>query len=286
MELFPPARPAARYSSTIRTASLPMETLSAPERKYSGSHLQGGILPALPVGVVPYPPADGQGNKDVFRGPLQDLQHGQVFQGKIPKAGDVQKGDLVGPFLVIPPGQIHRPAQVPDLPFFPHVVLVALGHYQVALIVGAHIEAGDDPLGQSGPLRAISRQALRFARFKEILEQPQSGGAAFLRVKLGGHDVVLLHGADEPPAVIRYGQHDRFILGDHMEGMDEVKFFVPPDSPEKRRRLAHLHAVPADMGDRQIDGEASDRALKDPQAGNAGGLLTELKQGLETQANA
>ena len=80
----------------------------------------------------------------------QHLQHGQILQGEIAKAGDVEKGDLVGPLLVIAPGQVHRLAQVADLPFFAHVVLVALGDHQVAPIVGAHIQAGDDPLGQVG----------------------------------------------------------------------------------------------------------------------------------------
>ena len=61
-----------------------------------------------------------------------------------------RKGHLIGPFLKIAAGQIHRFAQVAHTARFSHIVLVALGHHQISLVVGTHIQAGDDALGQPG----------------------------------------------------------------------------------------------------------------------------------------
>jgi hypothetical protein len=68
-------------------------------------------------------------------------------RGEIPEPCDVQEGDLVGAFLIVPSRQFHGLSEVPDDPLFPDIVLVPLGHDEVALVVRADVQAGDDPLG-------------------------------------------------------------------------------------------------------------------------------------------
>ena len=140
-------------------------------------------------------------------------------------------------------------------------------------------------LAKSGLLRAAKPASLARRPVKEILQQPQSGRAALFRVELGGHDVALLHGADKPLAVIGRGQAHRFVLGNHMIGMDEIKFFIPPESLEKADGWRTCTPFQPIWGTaRSVVKRRT--APEDPQAGNAGGLLAAFKQGLEPQADA
>ena len=92
--------------------------------------------------------ADGQGHEHVAGSLLKHLQHGHVRQGEIPETGNVEKGDFIGPLFVVALGQGHRFAQIADVAFFAHIILVPLGDHQVTPVVGAHVQTGDDPFGQ------------------------------------------------------------------------------------------------------------------------------------------
>jgi hypothetical protein len=83
----------------------------------------------------------------VLRRAPQHGQHGLVLQRQRAEAGNVQKDDLVGAVAVVAGRQLHRLAQVAHVAGaggLAHVILVALGHHQVAGVVGPHVQAGND----------------------------------------------------------------------------------------------------------------------------------------------
>ena len=93
-----------------------------------------------------------QGKEGEGGGGVAHLKHGQVAQRKVPEAGDVEEGDLIRTIGRVSASQLNwlpQVAHILALPLVPHIVLVALSDHQVSRIVGAHIQAGDDPSGQS-----------------------------------------------------------------------------------------------------------------------------------------
>jgi len=103
--------------------------------------------------------ADGERHKHALAGRLQHRQHGQVAQREVAEAGDVEEGDLVGALLEVARRQVDGRAQVAHVAraaLLAHVVLVALGDHQVAGVVAAHVQAGDDALGQALGRRACA----------------------------------------------------------------------------------------------------------------------------------
>ncbi len=101
----------------------------------------------MAIGIIPNPATDGQRHKHITGSLFKDLQHGQITQGKITKSGDIEKGDLIGPFFKVTPCQGHRFSQIAHLTRFAHIVLIPFGHHQISGIIGAHIQAGHNAPG-------------------------------------------------------------------------------------------------------------------------------------------
>ena len=176
MALLPVCWPVFRTASThpprrCRWKSCP------PRNGSTRPPLQGRCSAAVLVGEIPDAAADGQRHENVSGRFLEHLDHGHVFQGEIPEPGDVQKSDLVGPLLEVASGQFHRFAQVAHVSVFTHIVLVAFGHHQIAPVVGTHIQAGNDALGQAGLRRAFTRdrqpRSLRMKFSRQSNRQPR-----------------------------------------------------------------------------------------------------------------
>eukprot|EP00312_Isochrysidales_sp_CCMP1244_P035710 CAMPEP_0202757430 /NCGR_PEP_ID=MMETSP1388-20130828/16363_1 /ASSEMBLY_ACC=CAM_ASM_000864 /TAXON_ID=37098 /ORGANISM="Isochrysis sp, Strain CCMP1244" /LENGTH=373 /DNA_ID=CAMNT_0049425321 /DNA_START=49 /DNA_END=1168 /DNA_ORIENTATION=+ len=108
--------------------------------------LQRGRACSLRVDEVLDAASDAERDEAGARRLGEHFEHRQVRQRALAEARDVEESDLVCPLLVVPPRQRHRLAQVAHLAaaLLAAVVLVALGHHEVARVVGAHVEAGDD----------------------------------------------------------------------------------------------------------------------------------------------
>ena len=219
------------------------------------------------------------------RGLSQNLKHGHIPQGAITKCGNIQKCYLIGSLFIITACQVNRVAEIAHRAPGTHVILVALGDNQTAIISGAHIKAGNNAPGESGFMRAALRHIRITPGANKILKHAQTGRAAFFRVKLNGCDIALLNTAGERRAVISGSQYRAMIARINMIGMHEIKFFITIQAAEKRAGLAGPDAVPADMRHGQISGLKSPHRSGDKsQARHARCFLTAFKQGLQSQA--
>ena len=72
-----------------------------------------------------------------------------------------------------------------------------------AAVVGAHVQAGDEPLGEHRGLRAIGEAHALPAAGEEVLQDAQTGRVALLRMELGGHQLGALDRAGRGTADLR-----------------------------------------------------------------------------------
>ncbi len=123
------------------------------------------------------------------------------------------------------------------MPFLPDIVLIAFGDHQIPLIVGAHIQTGNDPLGQGGLPGNLQGHDRFGGSFEKILQHTQAGPAAFFRMKLSCDDVAFLNAADKLAAIVGGGQDNFGIIGDHVIRMDKIKFLIALQSVKNPGRF-------------------------------------------------
>ncbi|KAJ0165294.1 hypothetical protein CTA2_11724 [Colletotrichum tanaceti] len=269
-----------------------------------GGDLEGRDLGAVRVDRVADAAADGQGHEDGLGGAAEDLEHGRVGERAVAEAGDVEERDLVGALLVVAPRHLDGLAEVAHvaaLALVAHVVLVALCDDEVALVVCAHVEAGDDAARQAVAEggrrlvrdggRGVGGQGGGAGAVEEGAEAAQAGGARLLRVELGGEDVAAGEGADKGLAAVG-ARGDGPALGLEVSrgvgvlvGVDVVVLGVRAEVVEAR--AGGVGAVPADVGDGLVGGvEAAEAALCEAEAGDLGVLGGALEDGLQADADA
>ena len=92
--------------------------------------------------------ADGERDEDLVGGPLDDVDHRAPAVGG---GGDVEEDELVGALGVVEGGQLDRIAGVAQIDELDALDDPAVGH----------VEAGDDPPGQTWSAIAVRRSAAR-----------------------------------------------------------------------------------------------------------------------------
>lgn len=266
-----------------------------------GGDVEGRDLGAVCVDGVADAAADCQGDENRLAGAAQDLEHGRVGDGAVAEGGDVQKRNLVGALLVVLLGHVNGLAQIAHARvavLFSHIVLVALCDDQIALVVGAHIQTGDDSARQALPGVGGGGQLgqlLRALALQESLEDAQTRGAALLGVELGGHDVVLGHGANELLVAIAGGGDLPAVLlqaARLVGGGVRVDVVVLGRRAQAEQRLVgglavvgRVGAVPANVRHALVGVvELAQARGDDAEAAHVGVFLGALEQGLQADA--
>jgi len=127
--------------------------------------------------------------------------------------------------------------------------------------------------------------------FYEVLEQAHPISVAFFGMKLGAHDVPVLHGRDDRKAVVCVGQHILLVIAHHMVGMHEVESrLFGGQLAEQAVVSGHGYRVPAHVGDFEfvrvsVEAEA-DRVGGNPAQARLLAFFARTRQKLHPEANA
>mmetsp|Transcript_5664 Transcript_5664/g.15837 ORF Transcript_5664/g.15837 Transcript_5664/m.15837 type:complete len:319 (-) Transcript_5664:755-1711(-) len=126
--------------------------LIRPRAEIARRHVQRGPgRVSLRVCVGANAAAHRERHEDALGCLLEHAQHGHILEHALAEAGNVQEGDLVSALVVVAlreldglPQIAHGALGVGGFALLANVVLVALRHHEIALVVSAHVKAGDD----------------------------------------------------------------------------------------------------------------------------------------------
>jgi hypothetical protein len=291
-----------------------------------GGDLARGARRAVGVRGVRDPAADGERDVDRRGGGAHDREHRLVAQRRVPEGRDVQQAQLVRAPRRVPRRERDGLAEVPHRAarvrgkrarrrggrgagrvggggggswLLAHVVLVALGHDEVARVVRAHVHGHDDALREPvlrrgracNARRGRRAPALGLGRAQPRIEDAQARGAGLFGVELRAEDGPAADGRHEHVLAVLRGRVRPLRRGGvraggvrRAERVHEVEVRAVGDA--RVGAVEKAHGVPAHVRDglvRVVEG--LDRARDHAQPARCGGLSRGLVQDLHADAD-